>query len=305
MPGQILGERYEVQQQLGKKQGRWTLLARDLKTEILVILKLLFIDEDTTLDELRLFQREIEALQTLAHPATPKYLEYFEIDLPKDGKALTLVQSYIEGVSLQQMLQQNQVLDETQALWVAQSILELLCYLHDRQPPIIHRDIQPSNILLSTVSRRGSYQQHSHQAHTNRHKVHLVDFGSIKSLNTHDYTSFTMVGTVGYIPPEQMGQRAIKASDLYSLGVTLVTGMTGIEPADLPRRGLQIEVDKALSCIPNIHPDFVQWLQSMVAPSLDRRYKTADEALAALHPVAALVSGNKAGDAVEESWLKG
>jgi serine/threonine protein kinase len=293
MPGQILGDRYEVQQQLGKKQGRWTLLARDMRTEIFVILKLLFIDKDTTLDELRLFQREIEALQSLAHPATPKYLEYFEIDLPKDGKALTLVQSYIEGVSLQQMLQQNQYLNEAQAIWVAQSILQLLCYLHDRQPPIIHRDIQPSNILLSTVSQRGSYQQPSHPAQTNRQKVHLIDFGSIKSLNTHDYTSFTIVGTSGYIPPEQMGQRVIKASDLYSLGVTLVTSITGIEPAELPRQGLQIEVDKALSGSPSIHPAFVQWLQRMVASNLDRRFKTANEALAVLRPIVALVLGDE------------
>jgi serine/threonine protein kinase len=284
MPGQILGNRYEVQQQLGKKQGRWTLLARDLRTEILVILKLLFIDEDTTLDELRLFQREIEALQTLAHPATPKYLEYFEIDLPKDGKALTLVQSYIEGLSLQQMLQQSQQLTPAQALWVAKSILELLCYLHDRQPPIIHRDIQPSNILLATspkANRRNA---------RNVCNVYLVDFGSIKTLNPHsDYTSFTIVGMAGYAPPEQMGRRAVKASDLYSLGASLVTGMTGIEPERLPRQGLQIEVDKVI----DTNSAFVQWLQKMVEPNLDRRFQTADEALAELAPIMKLAPANE------------
>lgn len=265
MPGQILGDRYEVEQQFGKKLGRWTLLARDLRTEDPVILKLLFMDEDTTPDELRLFQREIEALQTLAHPATPKYLEYFEIDLPKDGKALALVQSYIDGLSLQQFLQQNRQLNETQALWVAKSILELLCYLHDRQPPIIHRDIKPSNILLTN----------SHH-HLN---VYLVDFGSIKSLNSYsDHTSFTLVGTDGYAPPEQMGRRAVKASDLYSLGATLVTAITGIEPANLPRRGMHIEVET----IVNTNPAFAKWLKQMADPNLDRRFKSASEALAEL-----------------------
>lgn len=266
MPGQIINDRYEVEQQLGKKLGRWTLLARDLKTEVPVILKLLFMDEETTPDELKLFKRELDTLQTIQHPATPKYLEYFEINLPKDGKALALIQTYLEGTSLQQFLQQGQHLTVDSARQVARSILEILDYLHNHQPPIIHRDIKPSNILLA-----GSPDVPM--------SAYLVDFGSVKSFgSSHDHTSFTLVGTDGYMPPEQMGRRAVCASDLYGLGATLVTAITGIEPEDLPRRGLQIDVEQVIRA----DAGFVQWLKHLTEPELDRRFKSAQAALAAL-----------------------
>lgn len=271
MPGQILGDFYEVEKQLGKKMGRWTLLARDLRTEAPVILKLLFIDDETTLDELKLFKREVDALQTLTHPATPNYLGYFEIDLPKDGKALALIQTYIEGISLQQILQQKRRLKDSQAKQVATSVLDILCYLHNRQPPIVHRDIKPSNILLAA-------------SESNDFKVYLIDFGSVKSFSSaSEYTSFTLVGTEEYMPPEQLGRRAVKASDLYSLGATLITAITGVEPVKLPRRGIQIDVEQIMNNqLISIEPSFVQWLKRMTEPELDRRFGSAQDALVEL-----------------------
>ncbi|MBD2460001.1 serine/threonine protein kinase [Oscillatoria sp. FACHB-1407] len=267
MPGQILGDRYEVEQQLGKKSGRWTLLARDLTTETPVILKLLFIDDQTSQDDLRLFTREVDILQTLSHPATPKYLGYFEIDLPLDGKALALIQSYIEGKSLDQYLQEGRQLTEAEAKTIARSVLEILEYLHDHTPPIVHRDIKPSNILLAS---EGS-DLTSHVA--------LVDFGSVKSLSSSsDMTTFTLVGTDGYRPPEQIGRRAVRASDLYSLGATLVTGITGIHADKLPRRGLRIDLENCLET----SSGFNGWLRKMIEPELEKRFKSAQEAYSAL-----------------------
>lgn len=278
MPGQILGDFYEVEKQLGKKMGRWTLLARDLRTEAPVILKLLFIDDETTLDELKLFKREVDALQTLTHPATPNYLGYFEIDLPKDGKALALIQTYIEGISLQQILQQKRRLKDSQAKQVATSVLDILCYLHNRQPPIVHRDIKPSNILLAA-------------SESNDFKVYLIDFGSVKSFSSaSEYTSFTLVGTEEYMPPEQLGRRAVKASDLYSLGATLITAITGVEPVKLPRRGIQIDVEQIMNNqLISIEPSFVQWLKRMTEPELDRRFGSAQDALVELLQLAGLM----------------
>ena len=267
MPGQILGDRYQIEKQLGKKLGRWTLLARDLSTAQPVVLRLLFIDAETTTDELKLFQREIDALQTLAHPAIPKYLEYFEMDLPKDGKALALIQTHMPGTPLQECLQQEQRFTEAEAKHVGRAILEVLCYLHQHQPPIVHRDIKPSNILLN------------HTLKTVNPEVYLVDFGSVKSFYPiQEYTSLTLIGTDEYMPPEQVGRRAVRASDLYSLGVTLLAMMSGSDPATFPRRGAQIIVDQVIS----VNPDFADWLSRMTAAELDNRFPSAQAALADL-----------------------
>lgn len=266
MSGQILGDRYEVERQLGKKSGRWTLLARDLITDLPVILKVLFIDEQMAPDDLKLFKREVNILQTLNYPATPRYLGFFEINLPRDGKALALIQSYMEGKSMHRYLEEQRLLTEAETRQVAGMILEILIYLHSQQPPIIHRDIKPGNILLS--------EDPDQLVST----VHLVDFGSVKSLSPSDGTTFSLVGTDGYIPPEQMGRRAVTASDLYGLGMTLVSGLTGLDPQDMPKRGFRVELEKIL----NVSPDLLAWLTQMTEPELPRRFRQAEEALSAL-----------------------
>ncbi|HEY9621053.1 MAG TPA: serine/threonine-protein kinase [Crinalium sp.] len=266
MPGQILGDRYEIEQQLGKKSGRWTLLARDLVTETPVILKLLFIDDETLQDDIKLFKREIDALQTFSHPSTPQYLGYFEMELPLDGKALALIQTYVPGKSLEQHLKEGRKLNEVEAKQVARKALEILGYLHEHTPPIVHRDIKPSNLVLAE------------DADNIASHVCLVDFGSVKSFSSGDMTTFTLVGTDGYRPPEQLGRRAVRASDLYSLGVTLMTGITGMDASALPRRRLRIEVEDVL----NLNPSFINWFKTVTEPELDKRFKTAQEALAAL-----------------------
>jgi serine/threonine protein kinase len=266
MPGQILGDRYEVEGQLGKKAGRWTLLARDLTDDTPVILKILFIDEEMHRDDLKLFTREVQTLQTIDHPATPRYLGFFEIDLAHDGKALALIQSFVDGTSLATYLHQGRTLTEAEARQIARQVLEILVYLHNHQPPIVHRDIQPNNVMLSSDPEAIASQ------------VSLVDFGSVKSFNLSDSTSFTLVGTDGYIPPEQMGRRAVRASDLYSLGVTLITGLTGVEPEELPRRGLRIDLEQ-IEPLRAVHPDFVDWLAKMSHPDLEKRFQSARVAL--------------------------
>lgn len=268
MPGQILGDRYEVEQQLGKNAGRWTLLARDLTTQEPVILKVLCIDEEMMVDDLRMFQREVETLQTLDYPATPKYLGYFEMDLPKAGKALALIQTYMAGTPLQTYLQQGRILSEAETQQMARAVLPILGYLHNHQPAIIHRDVKPSNILLTGPDEQPTEGQ-----------VHLVDFGSVRVSVPSEYTSMTLVGTDGYMPPEQLGRRAVKASDLYSLGVTLVTALTGLPPARLPREdGIQINVEQVVTC----SPAFMQWLKQLTEPELHKRFSTAQIALEAL-----------------------
>jgi eukaryotic-like serine/threonine-protein kinase len=272
MPGQILGDRYEVEQQLGKKSGRWTLLARDLVTQDPVILKVLCIDDEVLADDLTRFKREVETLQSLHYPGTPRYLGYFEMDLPKSGKALTLIQSYMAGTALQTYLEQGRTFDPAEVQQIGISVLETLVHLHDHQPSIVHRDIKPSNLLLTGMAEHPADGQ-----------IYLIDFGSVRFLASSEFTATTftttsIAGSDGYMPPEQMGRRAVKASDLYSLGVTLITALTGTPATGLPREGLQIVVEQVVSC----DPAFIRWLQQMTEPELEQRFDSAQTALAEL-----------------------
>ncbi|MEH2406923.1 serine/threonine protein kinase [Nostoc sp.] len=265
MIGEILGERYEVQQLLGKKAGRRTLLARDLQTQELVVIKLLSFGDDFEWDSLKLFEREAETLKSLSHPLIPQYLNYFEVNLPTI-KGFALVQTYIPAKTLEQYLQSGRTFTEPEVKQIAKALLEILIYLHGLYPPVIHRDIKPSNILLGERSGNSVGQ------------VYLVDFGSVQTVLATESGTRTVVGTYGYMPPEQFGGRTVAASDLYSLGATLIYLMTGNHPADLPQKDFRIQFEQAA----NLSPSFTNWLKWMIEPSLEARFSSAAGAIAAL-----------------------
>lgn len=259
---QLLGDRYEVQQELAKKAGRKTLLARDLQTQELVVIKLLSFGTDFEWNDLKLFEREAQTLKALDHPAIPSYIDFFEVDL-HNSKGFALVQSYVEGQSLESNLKAGRNFSESEVKQLASSLLETLIYLHSRQPSVIHRDIKPSNIILSNRSGNSIGE------------VYLVDFGSVQTLAAREGGTMTVVGTYGYMPPEQFGERTVPASDLYSLGATLITLITGTHPADLPHKDGRIQFEQAV----NISPELTNWLKWMTQPSLDRRLTSAQAAL--------------------------
>ncbi len=251
---EILANRYKCDRRLGKQAGRQTLLARDLKTQQQVVVKLLSFSSDFNWEDLKLFQREVETLKSLSHPAIPRYLDSFEIDTPS-RKGFALVQTYIEAKSLQEYLSDGRTFSESEVKQLAKALLDILAYLHQRQPPVIHRDIKPSNILLKNRSGNSVGE------------VYLVDFGAVQTLATQQGKTVTVVGTYGYMPPEQFGGRAVPASDLYSLGATLIALITKQHPADLPQQDLQIEFEQ----FTQLSPGFTNWLKWMTHPSLERR----------------------------------
>ncbi|MHC5743000.1 MAG: serine/threonine protein kinase [Nostoc sp.] len=265
MIGEILGERYEVQQLLGKKAGRRTLLARDLQTQELVVIKLLSFSSDFEWDSLKLFEREAETLKNLAHPSIPSYLNYFEVNL-STIQGFALVQTYIPAQTLEQYLQAGRTFTETEIKQIAKALLKILVYLHELHPPVIHRDIKPSNILLGERSGNSVGQ------------VYLVDFGSVQTVLASETGTRTVVGTYGYMPPEQFGGRTVAASDLYSLGATLIYLVTGTHPADLPQKDFRIQFEQ----MANLSPSFSNWLKWMIEPSLERRLSSAEQAIAVL-----------------------
>jgi serine/threonine protein kinase len=268
----IFSNRYHIQSLLSRQAGRRTFLALDLQTQQTVVLKLLLFGVDFTWDDLKLFEREAEVLKSLDLPAIPKYLDYFDVDA-ESGKGFVLVQTYIEAKSLQHWLDAGRTFGETELVAIATSVLTILNYLHSRQPAVIHRDIKPSNILLGDRSGFSPGE------------AYLVDFGSVKTAAGEDGT-ITVVGTYGYMPPEQFGGQTTPASDLYALGATLICLATGKHPSQLHQKNMQIIFTDALSNQSyqqvNLTPHFTNWLKWMTVPSLDSRLKFASEALLAL-----------------------
>jgi eukaryotic-like serine/threonine-protein kinase len=260
MTGQLIGDRYEVEKQLGKQAGRWTLLAVDNQTQAQVVIKLLFKDELMAAEDLKLFGREVSILQSLSHPCVPQYLDYFELELPTT-QALALVQGYVPGKSLQEIMQQGRTFSEAETKQIAKVLLKILEHLHGQITPVIHRDIKPSNVVIGLDKR-----------------PYLIDFGSVKTMINQETSAYTMVGTYGYMPPEQFGGRAVAASDLYSLGMTLMSLVTGQESALLPRKGMAVD----LSSIVDLSPAFADWLGWMTETTVDRRLQSASEALQVL-----------------------
>ncbi len=265
MMAEILDNRYEVQKQLGKKAGQRTLLALDLQTQELVVIKLLFFSSDFEWDSLKLFEREAETLKSLSHPFIPRYLDYFEVNSPT-LKGFALVQSYIPAQTLEQYLQTGRTFTEVEVKEIAKALLEILVYLHGLHPPVIHRDLKPSNILLGDRSGNSIGQ------------VYLIDFGAVQTVLATEGATRTIVGTYGYMPPEQFGGRTVPASDIYSLGATLIYLVTGVHPADLPQKDFRIQFEQ----VANLSPCLSNWLRRTIEPSLEQRLSSASAALKAL-----------------------
>lgn len=206
--------------------------------------------------DVELAEREAETLASLSHPNLPKYIEHFE----EDG-ALYLVMEKIEGESLSNLRARGRSSPE-EVTRMLEDIGEALRYLHGRSPLIVHRDIKPGNVIRRTD---GSYA--------------LVDFGAVRDRLKLQGGS-TVVGTFGFMAPEQFQGRASPKSDLYGLAATALSVLTGEEPENLPHEGLGIDVARS---VPKGTPrGLVRALTAMLVPDPDRRVDTIDEALALL-----------------------
>jgi serine/threonine protein kinase len=260
---QLLQNRYQLQSLLGNNGIRQTWLALDLQAPDVqkkqVVVKILAFGGAVQWDDLKLFEREAQILQQLNHPRIPKYVDYFCID--DQTLWFGLVQEYIPGESLKELLVLGKRFTQKQARKIAVEVLNILTVLHELNPVVLHRDIKPSNLIWGEDD-----------------SIYLVDFGAVQDKAAKEGVSFTVVGTYGYAPMEQFGGRAVAASDLYALGASLIHLLTGTSPSDLPQRDLRIQFTDRV----NLSPSFVSWLEKMTEPAPEQRFATAHQALIAL-----------------------
>jgi uncharacterized protein YjbI with pentapeptide repeats len=258
---------YQIIREMGRNQeaGRITYLATSTplnqgedKEQVRVIIKeFRFAIAGAEWSGFKAYQREIEVLLQLSHPRIPRYLDSFETP-----HGFCLVQEYKEALSLaEQSSFSNDKIKQ-----IALSVLEILAELQKSTPPVIHWDIKPENILVDEQL-----------------NAYLVDFGFPRIRGGQLAISSVTTGTPGFIPPEeQFGHRITEASDLYSLGATLICLLTGTRSADV---GKLIDDDYRFSfkhLVPKLNPRFAGWLEKMVASNVKDRYANASVALAAL-----------------------
>jgi len=259
-PGDSIAQRYQIIQILGSGGTGTTYAAQDQTTGQKVALKALSLVGMTDWKVLELFEREAKVLACLNHPAIPKYLDYFQVETSQNHW-FYLVQELAPGMSLAKLVKQGWQPDEAKVRKIARQILEILDYLHNLTPAIIHRDINPQNVILDE------------QGH-----IFLVDFGAVQNIYRNTLTQgSTVVGTYGYMAPEQFRGQAYIASDLYGLGATLLFLLTRRSPANLPQHRLKIDVHAQVQS-----QELANWLEKMIEPVAEDRFASAQDALIAL-----------------------
>ncbi len=210
----VLRGRWQVVDYLGQGGMGTVYLAYDLNLDKrkCVVKKLRddFFREEDKAKAQQFFLREANVLAKLQHPNIVLVLDSFQ-----DQDDYYLVMEYVEGHNLHDMLKEREEpFSEEQVLVWARQICDVLSYLHSNDPPVIYRDLKPSNIMIDTKDR-----------------VKLVDFGIARLYQ--DEGDNTHVVSQGYSPPEQYWGGADPRSDIYALGATMHFLLTGAEPLAL------------------------------------------------------------------------
>ncbi len=269
-PETVLQGRYRIIRQLGQGGMGAVYEAVDQRLDTTVALKeTLFADERLR----KQFEREARLLARLHHPALPRVSDHFSED---DGQFL--VMQFIPGDDLSEMMtRKRSPFPANQVLTWADQLLDALDYLHTQDPQIVHRDIKPQNLKL-----------------TSRGQIILLDFGLAKGQAgeiSRVTTSASIYGyTPNYAPLEQIqGLGTDSRSDLYSLGATLYHLITNVKPPDALTRAAAIvngQADpllKASEVNAAVAPELDDVLAKAMAQNREQRYATAADMRKALH----------------------
>jgi len=281
-PETILQGRYRIIRQLGQGGMGAVYEAIDQRLDTTVALKeTLFSDERLR----KQFEREARLLARLHHPALPRVSDHFS-----EGDGQFLVMQYIPGDDLSEMMNRKRgPFPADQVLTWADQLLDALDYLHTQDPQIVHRDIKPQNLKL-----------------TSRGQIILLDFGLAKGQAgdiSRVTTSASIFGyTPNYAPLEQIqGLGTDSRSDLYSLGATLYHLITGVKPPDALTRAAALvngqpdPLAPASEANPAVERDVDAVLAKAMAQNREQRYATAADMRKALHETdQATTIGNRA-----------
>ncbi len=252
--GRVIRGRYRIDRQIGGGPRSSTFLVTDLKTARPCILKALR-QEQALPGEVQRFETQAGVLARLDHPVIPAFVEYF-VEGEGAAREQVLVVRYHPGESLERLVAKERPLTETQAIALLRRLVPVLVYLHDLTPPLVHRSIKASNIIVGPDGRPC-----------------LTDFDfAVEGSAGEDSPGSPSDGAEpGSYAPEVALGGPVPASDIYSIGVATIFAMCGEDPATLPRDGGRMRVRDAVRA----SEGFLAVLQRMIEPSLERRYPDA------------------------------
>lgn len=226
----------------------------------LVVLKEAVIPDDAV-DSVRkkaqeMFEREAQFLMKLEHPGIVRVLDYF-----MDSGRHYLMLEHINGQDTRQLVKQNGPQKESTVVKWAQEIAATLKYLHEQDPPIVHRDLTPDNLVLREDG-----------------SIMVIDFGAANEfIGT---ATGTLVGKQAYIAPEQLRGKAVTQSDLYALGCTLFYYLTGKEPEALSTSDPRTEK-------PDVTTELAELITTLTQMEAAERYQSAQQLMPVLRMLAA------------------
>ena len=275
--GEILAGRYQIVQPLGSGSFGKTFLAKDLQlpSQPTCVVKH-FSPQFHNTQELaiarRLFDSEAKTLHDLGnHDQIPRLFAHFE----QNGQ-FYLVQEFVDGNTLELEIGAGRQWTQTQVFYALRDILQVLAFVHSSQ--VIHRDIKPANLIRRRSDR----------------KIVLIDFGAVKSFEKDTLeqlredgngTRSVVVGSLVYMPSEQLAGQPQFCSDVYALGIMCLQAFTGLPFKELPKNRETNEYSCALACglvNAKISPRLAAVIDKMVRYDYRQRFQNATEALQVL-----------------------
>jgi hypothetical protein len=244
----IVAGRYVLNQLLGRGGVGEVWRATQQPLGRVVALKLLREEYAGNPQIMRRFGREARAASGLAHPNIASVFDHGTDDLER----LYIAMELIEGISLTEAIEKG--LSVRNTLELADQLLAGLAHAHARG--VIHRDLKPANLMLNSKGR-----------------IVLIDFGAVREAVTADGVGSTIVGTFGYMPPEQYAGQSTPATDLFALGATLVQLITRQAPGELFEGLHHFKIPAGMP----ITVGFERILLRLTEPEVARRYQSAKE----------------------------
>ena len=261
--GTVLDDKYEILRKIGEGGMSVVYLARNNRMNMQLAVKEIKNDGSKGTEVLlKGLEREANILKDVDHPVIPRI-----IDIVKHGSTICVVMDFVEGENLADKLKEVGAFSQDEVIEWGIELASALDYLHSMNPPIIYRDMKPSNVMLKPDG-----------------GVKLIDFGTAKTYDIENNADTTALGTRGYAAPEQFGDaqgrgiyKTDARTDIYNLGATLYHMVTGKNPQEPPYEMVPIrEVNPALST------GLEQIILKCTKPNPNERYQSCSELIYAL-----------------------